>query len=160
RTRGPSGGLARLGAEALVEALILGRHVPQQLVGAEAFAIGVGQAIGFLDELLGSPEEVDVADGAARIRGKAPGQDRADVGVPGIGDHAFLEAARDLDALAHEKALGQLLLQFRRALLHLHFDALGEARPDPRRLAVFDVLVIALGALAPDAALVLDDPRQ
>src|SRR5690606_34524200 len=90
----------------------------------------------------------------------APGQDRADVGVARIGDDALFEAARHFDALAEEEALGQLLLQRRRALVHLHFDFFRHARPDLRRLAVFAVLVIALAALAADAALLFDDPRQ
>src|SRR5690606_21764543 len=142
-----------LRSKPLVEALVLGGHVTQELVRAEAFAVRVGETIGFLDEFLRSPEQVDVADAAARVRRKAPRQDRAHVSVARIGDDAFFEAAGHLDALAEEVALGQLFLQRGRTLLHLDLDLFAEARPDARRLAVFAVLVIALAALAADTAL-------
>src|SRR5262245_20797946 len=155
-----SGRFLFLGPEAVVEALVLGGHVTQEFVRAEAFAIGVGEAVGFLHELRRAPEQVDVADAAAGVWRKAPGQDRADIGVARVGDDALLEAARHFDALAEEVALGQLLLQFRRALLHFDFDAFGNAGPYTRRLAVFAVLVIALAALPADTALFFHDPRQ
>src|SRR5262249_8242839 len=103
---------------------------------------------------------IHVADAAARVRREAPCQDRAHVRIARIGDHAFLEAARDLDALAEEEALGQLFLQSRRAIAHLGFDLLREFRPDARRLAVFAVFVEALAGLAARAALLLHDPRE
>ncbi len=54
-----------LGREARVESLALGRHVAQQRVGAEALAIGFGEAIAFLDELLDADFQIHVRAHAA-----------------------------------------------------------------------------------------------
>ncbi len=62
--------------------------------------------------------------------------------------------------MAEEEALGELGFELRRALLRLHFDALGNARPDAGWLSVFAVLVIALAALAADAALIFHQPGE
>src|SRR5689334_4393034 len=149
----PSEDLSRLlllRTEALVEALVGLRHFTQKRRRLEAIAVLLGETVGFFDERLRAPEQVNVADGAAAIGRKAPSEDRAHIRVARIGDDAFLEAARHFDALAEEKALGELRLQLRRTILHLHFDTLAQTRPNPRRFAVVAIFVITLAAFAAD----------
>jgi len=62
--------------EAGVEALPFGRHVAEHVARTEAVTVFVGQAICFSHKLFNAPNEVDIRTAPARIRRKAPSEDR------------------------------------------------------------------------------------
>ena len=48
---------------------------------AAELATNLGETVGFSDELLDAPDQIDIGAAAAGERGETPGEDRADIGV-------------------------------------------------------------------------------
>src|SRR5262245_47162862 len=96
------------GRKAVIERVVLGRHVEEQLRRLEARAVLLLERLALFDEALGA-HHVDIAERATRERGKAEAEDRADIAFAHVGEHAFLEDARGLERLHDEEALFQLL---------------------------------------------------
>src|SRR3954465_10653133 len=86
-----SGRFARLFAT--VEGGAARRHVEEDLGRREAGAVLRREGPAELDEALRA-HEVDVGQRAARVGREAEAEDRADVGLARIGDHALLDRSR------------------------------------------------------------------
>ena len=74
------------------------------------------------------PHHVDVGERAAGERRKAEAEDRADIGLAHVGEHALLDAARGLERLDGEQPLLDLVLVDAVGIELLRLQ-LGEARP-------------------------------
>src|SRR5438270_3607579 len=103
---GMSGDLRRLllplRGKARVKALALARHLDEQLVRLEALAVFLRELFAQRDELLDA-HHVDVAEGPAGVRRVPKAEDRADIGLAHVGEHALLEAARGFERLDREQ---------------------------------------------------------
>src|ERR1700693_3807144 len=95
-------GLAFFGGEPLVEGTALFCHVDEEVARLETVAAGFRQPIAQIDKGF-CAHAVDVGDGAASERRKAETEDRADVGLAHIGDHALLDAAGGFERLDGEE---------------------------------------------------------
>src|ERR1041385_8789471 len=100
--------LLPLRREARIEALALLRHFDELLVRLEALAVFLRELLAERDELLYA-HHVDVAQRAARVGRIAEPEDRADIGLAHVGEHAFLETARRFERLDREQAVLQLV---------------------------------------------------
>src|SRR4029077_14633545 len=133
----------------------------------KAHAVLSFQPLGELDEAFRA-HPIDVGERAARERRKAEADDRADIGLPWIGDHALFHRARRLKRLSDEEALLELVL-VDRVGIEMHRLELLEPRPELlSRLGVFLTLFLALflallriivkplGVLAAEASMRLD----
>src|ERR1700677_3167732 len=136
-----------------VEALALGRHLPQAAARREARTVLAGEFLRPCDERLRA-HAVDQRDRAAGERREAEAEDRADVGLAGVGDDALLHAARGLQRLREQEAVLQVLHGDRVRIEPLAGD-LAEPRPQGLR-ARRGIIVEALAVLAAEAVL-LDD---
>ena len=123
------------------------------LFGAKRSPYFCAKLLAQRDELLRA-HHVDVGERAARIGRVAEAEDRADIGLAHVGEHAFLEAARGFQRLDREQAMLQLR-HVDRVGIELGRLQLGEARPQPLR-AGLRIIVEPLGVLAPEAAALLD----
>src|SRR4051794_29034777 len=101
-----SSGLPGLGTA--VERPARSRHFDQDPGRREAVAVLRLQLPAQVDENL-RPHEIDVAESAARVGRESETEDRADIRLARVGDHALLDAAGRLERLRDEEALLQFL---------------------------------------------------
>src|ERR1700733_11045662 len=111
-----------------VEALALGRHLPQAAARREARTVLASEFLGAGDERLRA-QAVDQRDRTAGERREAEAEDRADVGLAGVGDDALLHAARGLQRLREQETVLQVSHRNRIGIEPLACDFL-QARPE------------------------------
>src|SRR4051794_32493008 len=128
-------------------------HLDQDLGRREAVTVLGPQPLTQLDEGLGA-HEIDVAGSTARVGRESEAEDRADIRLARVGDHAFLDAAGRLERLRDEETLLQLLHVEKLALAMRGLQIL-QARPQAF-WAVFRIIVEALPVLAAEPSLMLD----
>src|ERR1043165_2297237 len=99
--------LLPLRGKARIEALALLRHLDEQLVRLEALAVFLRELLAQRDELFHA-HHVDVAERTTGVRRIAEAEDRADVRLAHVGEHALLEAARGLEEGRSEEHTSEL----------------------------------------------------
>ena len=98
---------AGVAGEAAVEAVAFGGHVDEQRRRRKPWPARRFEAPALFDECL-RPHHVDVGQRTARERREAEAQDRADVSLAHVGQHALLEAARGFERLDAKQAMLQV----------------------------------------------------
>src|SRR4029077_13819439 len=141
--------LLPLRREARIEALALFRHLDEQFVRRKTLGVFLREAFAQRDEFLRT-HHVDVAERSPGIRRIAEPEDRTDIGLAYVREHAFLEATRGFQRLDRKQAVFQFLhVDLVRILLRRL--EVREAGPQPLRTAL-RIIIEALGVLASVAA--------
>src|SRR5690349_20436417 len=141
--------------EAAVEGLALGGHLLQKLRRGEARAVLLLKLAAELDKLFRA-HEIDIGQRAAGERRETKSEDGSHIGLARIGDDMVLDRTRSLHRLHHEEALLQLLDVERIGIEMLGLQRRQAGPQALLALALFGLVVEALGILAAETALLLD----